>query len=144
LLIATIGNADSPFCANTKPPDPQNTTFYLDIAASALILRKGTACAISTVQEPNFSLNTPSHIPMFTTKPLELPLSKIHPKARKAFQVDNIPHNLVALVTLVNAECSVYFHDRGFNIDINGKIIYKGWRVGKSNLFGISLTDDGT
>ena len=116
----------------------------MDSAASASILRKGAACAIAKVQERNFSLNTPSQVPIFTTKTLELLLGKLPPEARKAFQVDDIPHNLVAVATLVDAGCSVHFYDWGFNIDINGETIYKGWRVSNSNLFRMNLTDDGT
>ena len=107
-------------------------------------MRKGVACAIAEVQDPKFSINTPSHVPMFTTKILELFLSKLQPEARKVFQVDNIPHNLVAVASLVNTGCSVHFYDWGFNIDTHGKIIYKGWGVGKSNLFQMSFTDDDT
>ena len=107
-------------------------------------MRRGAACAIAKVQGPNFSLNMSSHIPIFTTTTLELLLGKLPPEARKAFQVDNIPHNLVAVATLVNAGCDVHIYDWGFNIDINGETIYKGWRVSNSNLFRMSLTDDGT
>ena len=86
------------------------------------------------VQDPNFGLNAPSHVPIFTTKTLEWLLDKLPPEARKAFRVNDIPHNLVAVAMLVNTGCIVYFYVWGSNRDYNGETIYKGWRGGRSNL----------
>ena len=83
-------------------------------------------------------------MPIHTSKTLELCLKKLPQKAREAFRVDNVPHNLVAVATIVDAGCSVHMYDWGFNIDYNGETIYKGWREQKSNLFQMSLLDDGT
>ena len=70
-------------------------------------------------------------------------LKKLPPKARKAFLVEDIPHNLVAVSELVDAGCSVHMYDWGFDIDLEGETIYKGWREGPhSRLFRMSLTDD--
>ena len=55
-----------------------------------------------------------------------------------------MPHNLVADAELVDAGCSVDFYSWGFDIDLEGETIYKGWREGPgSRLFRINLTDDG-
>ena len=105
---------------------------------------KGALSKVSEKQEPNFSLNTPSHVRIFTTKTLELTLNKLPQAARKAFRVDDIPHNLVAVCTLVDAGCSVHVYGWGFEIIYNGEVIYKGWREKSSNLFQMSLQDDGT
>jgi hypothetical protein len=122
-LNATIVNSDPPGCAKPEPPDPNATTAFLDSAASASILGKDAACAIEKIQDSNFILNTPSHVPIFTSKTLELLLNRLPQAARKAFRVDNIPHNLVAVATLVDAGCSVHFYYWGFDIDYNGETI---------------------
>ena len=77
----------------------------------------------------------PSHVPIHTTKTLELRLKRLPLKARQAFRVDDIPHNLVAVATLVDAGCSVHVYYWGFEIEYNGEVIYKEWREGKSNVF---------
>ena len=48
------------------------------------------------------------------------------PKARKAFLVEDIPHNLVAVAELVDAGCSVHMYSWGFDIDLEGETLYKG------------------
>ena len=82
-------------------------------------------------------------MPTHTTKTLELRLRRLPKKARQAFLVADIPHNLVAVATLVDAGCSVHMYYWGFEIEYNGEVIYKGWREGKSNLFQMRLEDDG-
>ena len=89
---------------------------------SASVLQKGAGCAIAEVQDSNFSLNTPSHVPIVTTKILDLLIGKLPQEARKAFQLDVIPHNLVAVSTLVDEGCSFKW---AFNINMNGETIYK-------------------
>ena len=101
------------------------------------------AADVAQNQKPNFALNTPSHVPIHTSKTLELRLKKLPQKAREAFRVDNIPHNLVAVSTLVDAGCGVYLHHWGFEVDYNGETIYKGWRDNQTKLFQMSLVDDG-
>ena len=127
----------------TGPPNPKRTTAFLDTAASKTVLCREAAADVAETQEPNFSLGTPSHVPIHTTETLELRLQKLPLKARQAFRVDDIPHNLVAVATLVDAGCSVHVYYWGFEVEYNGEIIYKGWRDGKSNLFQMSLEDDG-
>ena len=99
---------------------------------------------MATIQKSNISLNTPSQVPIFTSSTLELKLNKLPEKARQAFRVGQIPHNLVAVATLVDAGCSVHFYNWGFDIEYNGEIIYQGWRDPRTKLFQMSLTDDGT
>ena len=84
-------------------------------------------------------------MPIHTTKTLELLLNKLPPKARRAFRVDDAPHNLLAVAELVDAGCSVHLHDWGCEIDLEGETLYRGWREGPgSRLWRIKLTDDGT
>ena len=75
---------------------------------------------------------------------MELLLHKLPKKARLAFLVKDVPHNLVAVAELVDAGCSVHLYTWGFDIDLEGETIYKGWREGpNSRLFRMNLTDDG-
>ena len=111
---------------------------------SASILWKDAICAVTEIQEENSSLNTQSHVPIFTTRTLELLLYKFFTAARKAFRVDSIPHSIVAVATFFGTGCSVHWYDWGFNADYNGETIYKDRREGRSNLFQMSLIDDGT
>ena len=83
-------------------------------------------------------------MPIHTSKTLELRLKKLPQKARKAFRVDGIPHNLVVVATLEDAGCSMHMYYWGFEVDYNGETIHKGWQEQKSKLFQMSLVDDGT
>ena len=85
--------------------------------------------------KPNFTLHTPSHVPIYTSKTLELRMKKLPQKARKAFRVDDVPHNMVTVATLVDAGCSVDMYYWGFEVDYNEERIYKRWREQKSKLF---------
>ena len=82
-------------------------------------------------------------MPIYTTETLELRLNKLPLKARRAFRVPPIPHNLVAVLELVDAGCSVHIHLWGFDIDCEGEIIYKGWRGCGSRLFRMILENEG-
>ena len=122
----TINTCDEelPDCAN--PPNPNKNTSYLDCAASTSILGMDAICDVAPVQEPNISLNRPSHVPIYTSQSLPLRLLKLPHAAKPTFLVKDIPHNLVPVSELVNAGCSVHMYFWGFNIDYEGEIIYKG------------------
>ena len=75
---------------------------------------------------------------------MEGTLKRLPKKAREVFRVDDVPHNLVAVTTLVDAGCSVHMYYWGFEVEYNGETIYKGWREPNSKLFKMSLVDDGT
>ena len=76
-----------------------------------------------------------------TSESLTLRLNKLPLKARRAFRVDSIPHNLVAVSELVDAGCSVHMFWWGFNINYEGETIYIGWRERRSRLFRMSLNN---
>ena len=78
-----------------------------------------------------------------TSESLSLRLKKLPMKCRRAFRVDSIPHNLVAVSELVDGGCSVHMYWWGFDIDYEGETIYKGWREGGSRLFRMNLNDTG-
>ena len=79
-----------------------------------------------------------------TTETLELLLNKLPPKARRAFRVPDIQHNLVACSELIDAGCSVYLHEHGCEIVYEGELLYKGWRDTINRLWRISLAPDAT
>ena len=72
-----------PGCAG--PPDPNRMTAYLDSAAFVSVLGAAAAAKLAQIQKPNFALNTPSHMPIYTSKTLELHLKKLPQKVREAF-----------------------------------------------------------
>ena len=80
LNLNSIDNDNEPpGCAN--PPDAKKDTAYLDSAASVSIVGKDANCKVADVQEPNIQLGTPSHVPIATTKTMELLLHKLPKKA---------------------------------------------------------------
>ena len=99
---------------------------------------------VAEIQRPNFALNTPLHVPIHTSRTLELRFKRLLKKARKAFQVDDVPHNLAADATLVDTGCSLHMYYWCFEVEYNGETIYKGCREPNSKLFKMSLIDDGT
>ena len=90
-----------PGCAG--PPDPKRLSMYLDSGASVTVLGAAAAADVAEIQRPNYALNTPSHVPTYTSKTLELHLKKLPKKAREAFRVNDVPHNLVDVATLIDA-----------------------------------------
>ena len=53
---------------------------------------------------------------METTQTVELLLAKFPKAARRAFRIQSITHNLVAVSELCDAGCTVYFHKHGVEI----------------------------
>ena len=80
---------------------------------------------------------------MSTQKTIELLLPKWPEKARKGYTVPNITNNLVSVAELCDADCTVFFHRHGVDINYEGEIIGRGWRDRPSKLWRISLTSEG-
>ena len=85
----------------------------------------------------------PAGTSFFTTGTLELLLSKLPKAAREAHRAP-VTNNLVSVSVLCDAGCEVLFHPAGCDITYNGETIIRGWRCMQSNMWRISLTDDGT
>ena len=98
---------------------------------------------IGQVQEQVKTLGTPNGSPMHTKKTIELLLPKFSSKARKGYTVLNITNNLVSVAELCDAECTVFFHKHGVDINYEGEVIGRGWRDPPSKLWRISLTSKG-
>ena len=116
-------DTEPPGCTN--PPNPEQNTAYVDSAASVSILGRNAKCKVAATQEPNITLNTPAKVPIETTQTLELLLRKLPPRARRAFRVNDAPHNLVTVAELVDADCSVHLHKWGCEIDRDGETLYR-------------------
>jgi hypothetical protein len=80
-------------------------------------------------------------VPIHATGILLLKLKKPPSASRRAFRMNNIHHNFVAVSKLVDAGCSVHMYFWGFEIDYEGETIYKGWREKGSRLFRMDLND---
>ena len=79
-----------------------------------------------------------------TTKNLELLLNKLPPKARRAFRVPDIQHNLIACAELIDAKCGVHLHKHRCEILYEGEILYKGSRDTINKVWRISLAPNTT
>ena len=79
----------------------------MDTAASFTCLSDEADADVAKVQLPNKLLDTPSNVPITTTKTRELKMKKLPPAARVGFTVPNIPHNILAGAELVDAGCRI-------------------------------------
>ena len=80
---------------------------------------------------------------MFTSKTLELLLTKLPKAAREAHRAPGIINNLLSVSVLCDAGCDVWFHDKCCEIRFNGKTIIRGLRDMESNMWRVSLQDMG-
>ena len=55
----------------------------------------------------------------------------------------HITNYLVSVAELADAQCGVYFHEHGVEIDHEGEIIGRGWRDQRSRLWRVPLTSEG-
>ena len=128
-------------CAN--PLHIHNNTNFLDSAASYTCLSKKAKCNQAATQLPNITLGTPSGNSITTTKTLELDLSKLPKKARTAYRVPNIPHNLIAAAELCDAGYGVHLYQYHCEVKYSGETLYHGWRDKASRLWRMLLTSKG-
>ena len=128
----------------TNPNQYETTTAFLDSAASLTLLGMKAVCKVAAVQERNKTLGTPKPGQTIqTVRTIELLLPKWPQKARRGFQVPNITNNLVSVAELADAQCGVYFHEHGVEIEYEGEIIGRGWRDQKTRLWRVPLTSEG-
>ena len=126
-----------------NPPNKKSTTAFLDSAASVSCLGKNAIAKLAETQLPAITLNTPSGIPITTTGTLELDLRKLPAKARTAYRVPDIPHNLIAAAELVDAGCGVHLYKHHCEVEYNGETLYRGWRDKASRLWRMLITSKG-
>ena len=79
----------------------------MDTAASFTCLDEEADADVAEIQLPNKLLDTPSNVPITTTKTRELKMKKLPPEARVGFSVRNLPHNILSGAELVDAGCKL-------------------------------------
>ena len=80
---------------------------------------------------------------MFTAKTLELLLSNLPQAAKEAHRALGLTNNLLSVSAICDAGCEVFFNSTGCEVSFNGEIILRGWRDFCSNMWRVSLVDDG-
>ena len=131
----------TPGCTN--PTDCAKTSAFIDSAASISLVDRKALCKVTEVQEQNKTLGIPIGATIETTQTVELLLDKFPKAARKVYIVSHITNNLVAVSKLCDADCSVYFHKHGVEIDFEGEDIGRGWRDKQTRLWRIRFTSRG-
>ena len=125
-----------------NPPDI-NTTTLVDSAANVSLSANGAPSNESATQLPTKTILQPAGARMFTTKTMELLLSKLTKANKEAHLAPGIINNLLSVSILCDAGCEVFFHSTGCEISFNGEIIVRGWRDMQTNMWCISLLDEG-
>ena len=85
----------------------------------------------------------PSGENIFTNKTMELLLAKLPKAAREAHCAPGIINDLLSVSVLCDAGCEVFFYSTGCEISFNGEIIVRGCRDMQTNMWRISLHDEG-
>ena len=127
-------------CSN---PSNLSNTALVDAGANVTLLGALAPANTAAFQLPTKRMFQPAGTSFFTTGTLELLLSKLPKAAREAHRAP-VTNNLVSVSVLCDAGCEVLFHPAGCDITYNGETIIRGWRCMQSNMWRISLTDDGT
>ena len=70
-------------------------------------------------------------------------LDKLPKAAREVHRAPGIINNLLFVSVLCDVGCEVFFHSTGCEISFNGIIIVRGWRNMQTNMWRISLLDEG-
>ena len=121
------------------PPNKRQRTSFLDTAASVTCIMEGAPSKDAKIQRKNKLLDTPSNIPIRTTRTRELLMNKLPPPAKVAFTVPGIPHNILSGPELVDAGCALYLDKYMAEIDYEGETIYRGWRDKPSRLWKFDI-----
>ena len=136
-----ISNEKSSSCE--APPCPNKSTVFLDSAAFVTRMGKFANCPRARVQALNVNLNTPSNIPIQTTETLELPMNKLPEATKKAYRVNEIPHNIMAAAESFYAGCGVHLYKHDAEIEYEGETLYRGWRDKPSRLWCFNINPGG-
>ena len=74
---------------------------------------------------------------------MEVLLAELPKAAREAQRAPGIINSLLSVSILCDAGCEVFFHSTGCEISFNGEIFVRGWRNVQTNMWRISLLDEG-
>ena len=111
----------------------------MDTAALFTYLGEDAASKDAAVQLPNKKLDTPSTVPITTTRTRELLMNKLPHQAKTAFTVPCLPHNILAGAELVDAGCTLYLDKHMAEIELEGEVLYRGWRDRPSRLWKFNI-----
>ena len=64
-------------------------------------------------------------------------MKKLPQAAKKAYRVNEIPHNIMIMTTaeLCDTGCDVHLYKHDTEIEYEGKTLYRGWRDYKPSRF---------
>ena len=80
---------------------------------------------------------------MFTSRTLEILLTKLPKAAQEAYCAPGIINNLLSVSVLCDSGCDVWFYEKYCEFGFNGETIIRGWRDRESNMLRVSLQDVG-
>ena len=135
----TVASENETVLGCEPPPNSKRRTCFLDTAASFTCIMEGTPCRDARVQQKSKTLDTPSSVPVRTTRTKELLMNKLPEAAKVAFTVPGIPNNILAGAELVDAGCTLYLDKYMAEIDFEGETIYRGWRDRPSRLWKFDI-----
>ena len=80
---------------------------------------------------------------MFTNKIMEVLLAELPKADRGAQRAPGIINSLLSVSILCDAGCEVFFHSTRCEISFNVEVIVRGWCDMQTNMWRISLLDEG-
>ena len=66
-------------------------------------------------------------------------MNKLPQNAKTAFTVPKIPHNILAGAELVDAGCTLHLDKHMAEIELEGEILYRGWRDRPTRLWKFNI-----
>ena len=92
------------------------------------MLRRGSSFKRGKNTTKNKLLGTPSNVPIETKEMRELRMNNLPPKAKTAFTVQDLPHNIMVGAELVDAGYKLHSDKYEAEIELEGETLYRGWR----------------
>ena len=114
-------------------------TALLDSAASLTLIK---TTELGTPRKSKHSpkiITIPNGTTMTTTANVTLNLPQLPVKARTAYLLPGLAHNLLALPQLCDNGCKVTFTRDAVEATLNNKVVLRGWRDGTSNLWRVPI-----
>ncbi|KAL7484651.1 hypothetical protein ACHAW6_010286 [Cyclotella cf. meneghiniana] len=87
------------------------------LTPNAPALLDATTLPVKTIMQPSGDTLTTSGI-------ATLLQSKLPQSAKQAYLTPSLTNNLLSVVILADAVCEVFFHQTGYEVSYNGKIIF--------------------
>ena len=110
-------------------------TALIDSAEYMTLMNKTAKANVLAVQETNKHLTIPNGDGTKATETLIVLLNKLPIAAQRAFRIQDIHNNLLAVCELCNIGCGVNFHPTDVTVDYNGETVLQGWRDPQTGYF---------